>query len=91
MTSSSTCPVSAAGSAAPASAIEVEFIGQQVPYDIGPSTVAVPGVPAGARHLWERWGRLDWAEVVRPGLAASYGTEFPLAHAELLPQVAARR
>jgi gamma-glutamyltranspeptidase/glutathione hydrolase len=67
--------------------IEVVFVGQQVPYDIGPSTVAVPGVPAGARKLWQRWGRLDWSEVVAPGLAASYGTPFPQAHADLLPMV----
>jgi gamma-glutamyltranspeptidase / glutathione hydrolase len=67
--------------------IEVVFVGQQVPYDIGPSTVAVPGVPAGAKQLWQRWGRLDWSEVVAPGLAASYGTPFPRAHADLLPMV----
>lgn len=67
--------------------IEVIFVGQQVPYDIGPSTVAVPGVPAGAKHLWQRWGRLDWPEVVAPGLAASYGTPFSQAHADLLPSV----
>jgi gamma-glutamyltranspeptidase/glutathione hydrolase len=67
--------------------IEVVFVGQQVPYDIGPSTVAVPGVPAGAKQLWQRWGRLDWSEVVAPGLAASYGTPFPKAHADLLPLV----
>ncbi|HET9649341.1 MAG TPA: gamma-glutamyltransferase [Microlunatus sp.] len=71
----------------PGRPIEVVFVGQQVPYDIGPSTVAVPGVPAGALRLWERWGRLDWAAVVAPGLAASYGTPFPQAHADLLPFV----
>ena len=68
-------------------AIEVVFVGQRVPYEIGPSTVAVPGVPAGARHLWERWGRLSWADVVAPGLEASYGTPFPAAHAVLLPRI----
>ncbi|GAA3618872.1 gamma-glutamyltransferase [Microlunatus ginsengisoli] len=67
--------------------IEVIFVGQQVPYDIGPSTVAVPGVPAGAKRIWERWGRLAWADVVAPGLAASYGTPFSQAHADLLPLV----
>lgn len=70
-------------------AIEVIFVGQRVPYEIGPATVAVPGVPAGARHLWERWGRLPWADIVAPGLEASYGTPFPATHAELLPRVAA--
>jgi gamma-glutamyltranspeptidase/glutathione hydrolase len=74
--------------AGPGVAIEVVFVGQRVPYDIGPATVAVPGVPAGALHLWTRWGRLAWADVVAPGLAASYGTPFPRTHAELLPRVA---
>jgi gamma-glutamyltranspeptidase/glutathione hydrolase len=67
--------------------IEVIFVGQRVPYEIGPATVAVPGVPAGALHLWTRWGRLPWADVVAPGLAASYGTPFPRTHAELLPRI----
>ena len=69
-------------------AIEVSFVGQPIPYEIGPATVAVPGVPAGAHHLWRRWGRLPWAEVVAPGLAASYGTPFPHTHAMLLPVIA---
>jgi gamma-glutamyltranspeptidase/glutathione hydrolase len=69
-------------------AIEVTFVGQPIPYEIGPATVAVPGVPAGAHHLWRRWGRLPWADVVAPGLAASYGTPLPRAHADLLPVVA---
>ena len=65
------------------------FVGQPMPYEIGPATVAVPGVPAGAHHLWQHWGRLPWADVVGPGLQASYGTPFPEAHASLLPAVAA--
>ncbi|MCW2811158.1 MAG: ggt [Friedmanniella sp.] len=69
-------------------AIEVSFVGQPVPYEIGPATVAVPGIPAGARHLWERWGRLPWADVVAPGREASLGTPFPQTHAVLLPLVA---
>ncbi len=69
--------------------IEVIFVGQRVPYEIGPATVAVPGNPAGAYHLWQHWGRLPWAHVVEPGLAASYGTPFPAMHARLLPAVAA--
>lgn len=74
--------------AAKGTEIEVVFVGQRVPYEIGPATVAVPGVPAGAHHLWRRWGRLPWADVVAPGLAASYGTPLPLTHAVLLPKVA---
>jgi gamma-glutamyltranspeptidase/glutathione hydrolase len=73
----------------PGTAIEVIFVGQHVPYEIGPPTVAVPGVPAGAHHLWNHWGRLPWAEVVEPGHRASYGTPFPETHAQLLPRVAA--
>ncbi|CAA9311344.1 MAG: Gamma-glutamyltranspeptidase @ Glutathione hydrolase [uncultured Friedmanniella sp.] len=69
-------------------AIEVTFVGQQIPYEIGPATVAVPGVPAGAHHLWRRWGRLPWDEVVAPGLQASYGTPLPRTHADLLPVIA---
>ncbi|HET9871948.1 MAG TPA: gamma-glutamyltransferase [Propionibacteriaceae bacterium] len=68
--------------------IEVTLAGHQVPYDIGPSTVAVPGVPAGTRHIWQRWGRMSWADVVAPGLQASFGTPLPAAHAALLPVIA---
>ena len=80
-------PGLAGGRAGPGTAIEITFVGQQVPYEIGPATVAVPGVPAGAHHLWQRWGRLPWAEVVEPGRRASYGTPFPRTHAELLPRI----
>ena len=73
----------------PATSIEVIFIGQHVPYEIGPATVAVPGVPAGAHYLWQRWGRLPWAAVTTPGREASYGTPFPAMHAQVLPRVAA--
>jgi gamma-glutamyltranspeptidase / glutathione hydrolase len=70
-------------------AIEVMFVGQQMPYEIGPATVAVPGVPAGALHLWRRWGRLPWVDVVKPGLhVASEGSPFSDAHAVLLPRIA---
>jgi gamma-glutamyltranspeptidase/glutathione hydrolase len=72
----------------PGVAIEINFVGQRVPYEIGPATVAVPGVPAGALHLWRNWGRLPWPDVVEPGLQASYGTPFPHMHANLLPRVA---
>jgi len=70
-------------------AIEVLFAGQQMPYETGPATVAVPGVPAGAHHLWRHWGRLPWAEVIEPALiAAREGTPFPKTHARLLPRIA---
>jgi len=75
--------------AGPTTPIEVSFVGQPVPYAIGSASVAVHGVPAGAHHLWQRWGRLDWADVVAPAVEAAYGTPFPQTHADLLPQVAA--
>ncbi len=80
-------PGLAGGRAGPGTAIEITFVGQQVPYEIGPATVAVPGLPAGAHHLWQRWGRLPWAEVVERGRLASYGTPFPRTHADLLPRI----
>ncbi len=32
----------------------------------GPLAVAVPGFVAGVGTLWERWGRLQWSEIVAP-------------------------
>lgn len=32
----------------------------------GPLSVAVPGFLGGAGAMWERWGRLRWAEIVAP-------------------------
>src|SRR5260221_4803594 len=32
----------------------------------GPLSVGVPGFVAGVGTLWERWGRMKWAEVVAP-------------------------
>jgi len=72
----------------PSRPIEVMFIGQRMPYDVGPPTVAVPGVPAGVHHLWRRWGRLPWEQLVDYGREASFGTPFPASHAALLPKVA---
>jgi gamma-glutamyltranspeptidase/glutathione hydrolase len=34
----------------------------------GPLAVGVPGQLAGIGALWERWGRLEWAEIVQPSL-----------------------
>lgn len=73
----------------PATPIEVEFVGQRVPYAIGSATVAVHGVPAGARYLWRRWGRLGWPEVVAPAVEAARGTPLAATHATLLANVAA--
>ncbi|MEJ7650927.1 MAG: gamma-glutamyltransferase [Nakamurella sp.] len=73
----------------PGRAIEVAFGGVVVPYEVGGSTVAVPGTPSGVAELHRRAGRLDWASVVAPAekLAAN-GTQFPAQHASMLVEVA---
>lgn len=48
--------------------ITVTFGGQELPYTIGPASVAVPGVPRGAEHLHQRWGSLPWEEVCAPAI-----------------------
>jgi gamma-glutamyltranspeptidase / glutathione hydrolase len=69
--------------------IAIDFGGQLVPYAVGPSTVAVPGVPAGVAHLHRRWGRLPWPEVVRPAIEhAERGVAFAPVHAKVLATVA---
>ena len=35
----------------------------------GPLSTAVPGFVAGVATLWERWGRLQWRQIVEPALA----------------------
>ncbi|WP_353647547.1 gamma-glutamyltransferase [Nakamurella sp. A5-74] len=73
----------------PGRAIEVAFGGIAVPYEVGGSTVAVPGTPSGVAELHRRAGRLEWASVVAPAekLAAN-GTQFPAQHASMLVEVA---
>jgi gamma-glutamyltranspeptidase/glutathione hydrolase len=69
--------------------IAIDFGGQLVPYAVGASTVAVPGVPAGVAHLHRRWGRLPWREVVRPSIEhAERGVAFAPVHAKVLATVA---
>ena len=69
--------------------IAIDFGGQLVPYAVGPSTVAVPGVPAGVAHLHERWGRLPWPDVVQPAIEhAERGVSFAPVHAKVLGTVA---
>lgn len=73
----------------PGRAIEVAFGGVAVPYEVGGSTVAVPGTPRGVAELHRRAGRLPWADVVAPALHwAACGTSFPAEHAALLPEIA---
>ncbi len=70
--------------------VPIDFGGEIVPYAVGPSTVAVPGLPAGVSCLHERWGRLPWADVVEPALGhARRGVALAPMHAKVLGTVAA--
>ncbi|MEJ7628279.1 MAG: gamma-glutamyltransferase [Nocardioidaceae bacterium] len=67
----------------------IDFGGQVVPYAVGPGTVAVPGVPAGAAGMHERWGKLDWADLVQPAMTlASAGVPCGVQQAKVLTTVA---
>lgn len=69
--------------------IAIDFGGQIVPYAVGASTVAVPGVPAGLEALHQRWGRLAWRELVEPAIShATKGVPFAPLHSKVLATVA---
>jgi gamma-glutamyltranspeptidase / glutathione hydrolase len=69
--------------------ISIDFGGQLVPYAVGPATVAVPGVPAGAAALHERWGSLPWSDLMAPAIAhAKSGVTLAPPHAKVLATVA---
>jgi gamma-glutamyltranspeptidase/glutathione hydrolase len=69
--------------------LPVPFGEELVHYAIGPASCAVPGLPAGLAALWERFGRLPWADLVQPALAlARDGVPFPPAHAACLAMLA---
>jgi gamma-glutamyltranspeptidase / glutathione hydrolase len=69
--------------------IAIDFGGQVVPYAVGASTVAVPGVPAGLEALHQRWGRIAWPELVAPAIAhAAHGVSFAPLHSRVLAKVA---
>lgn len=59
----------------------------------GPLAVGVPGVMAGIGTLWERWGRLEWKQIVQPSLEL-LGNGFPYgstAHAIQFKEALIRR
>ena len=66
--------------------IAVKFGEVPIPYEIGGSSVAVPGIAAGCGEIHARWGRLPWADVVEPvAHLAHEGVTVPGAHAATLP------
>jgi gamma-glutamyltranspeptidase/glutathione hydrolase len=72
--------------AGPMRPIAVQFGEVPLPYSIGGSSVAVPGVAAGCGEIHARWGRLPWADVVEPvAQLAKVGVTIPNAHAATLP------
>jgi gamma-glutamyltranspeptidase/glutathione hydrolase len=69
--------------------IPIDFGGQLVPYSVGPSTVAVPGIPAGVAALHRRWGRLPWKDVCAAALHhAEHGVAFAPLHSKVLSTIA---
>ncbi|WP_433080882.1 gamma-glutamyltransferase [Dactylosporangium sp. CA-052675] len=75
--------------AAPMEPIAISFGGVPQRYEIGASSVGVPGVPAGAGAIHARWGRLPWPRVVAPALSlARSGTLLPQPHASTLASLA---
>jgi gamma-glutamyltranspeptidase / glutathione hydrolase len=69
--------------------IEVVFGGVPMSYEIGASSVGIPGVPAGAGEVHRRWGRLPWHRVVAPAVSlARSGVVLPAAQARTLISVA---
>jgi len=61
--------------------LPLAFGEEVVPYQIGPATSAVPGLPAALGELWERLGRLPWWRLVEPALGlARSGVELPAMH-----------
>ncbi len=69
--------------------LHVPFGEALVHYAVGPGTCGVPGLPAGLGALWERYGRLPWAELVEPALALARGpVPLPPGHAACLAMLA---
>ena len=75
--------------AGPMIPIAVNFGGIPLRYEIGESSVGVPGVPAGAGEVHRRWGRLPWQRIVEPAVTlARSGVVLPAAQARTLIAVA---
>ncbi|MEV4514601.1 gamma-glutamyltransferase [Dactylosporangium sp. NPDC049525] len=75
--------------AAPMVPIKISFGGVPQQYEIGASSVGVPGIPAGAGEIHRRWGRLPWQRVVAPALNLAHsGVLLPGPHARTLVSLA---
>lgn len=73
----------------PMQPIEVLFGGVPMAYEIGGSSVGVPGIAAGAGEVHRRWGKLPWQRVVAPAVSlARSGVVLPAAQARTLISVA---
>jgi gamma-glutamyltranspeptidase / glutathione hydrolase len=73
------------GTGAPMEELPVAFGEETVPYAIGASSCAVPGLPAGLDALWSAHGSLPWTRLVEPALRlARDGVAMPPAHAACL-------
>ena len=69
--------------------LQVPFGEELVHYAIGAASCAVPGVPAGAGALHERFGRLPWRNLFGPAMRlARNGVEMPQAQASCLAMLA---
>ena len=71
--------------AAPMAQLQVRFGDVDMPFAVGASSAAVPGVPAGCAELHARWGRLPWDQLVAPALGlARAGVPLQAAHLRML-------
>lgn len=86
------CAVPGLGGTAPAAPmvpIKISFGGVPQRYEIGASSVGVPGIPAGAGEIHRRWGSLPWQRVVAPAMnLARSGVLLPGPHARTLASLA---
>ncbi len=69
--------------------LPIRFGRQEVRYQVGSASVAVPGTPAGCATLSGRHGRLPWPELVAPALELAHtGVPLPPVHATCLEMIA---
>ena len=69
--------------------VNMVFEDEAVPYDIGPGSVAVPGVPAGCAALSQSFGRLPWRRLIEgPLRVAREGSPLPPSQAGILGMIA---